>query len=131
MARTTVAIDLDALEAYTARLGRAFTSKEVALIHRTFAMRMAVLIRQEALPEIRAATPIRTGKLRRSFRVRARGGRAIEIYRRDPVPYWHLQTASGGGPLPRFIDDVALAVVDRHTHSLLDEIVTEVIDNAE
>ena len=120
VSKQRVTIDLESLEDLTNEL----SASELRKVETRFRQRIAKVIRSEGLPVIRANTPNRSGKLRSGYQVRTRKG-AIEIGNRQF--YWHLQDALSGGPLPRFIDNVVLGIVDREGARLLQELASEII----
>lgn len=115
-----VIIDIQALDAAVAQLTPAEVKKAVS----KFRQALAALLRQRALPDIRKASPRRTGRLRKGWRVQSRAGR-VSIT--NNTPYWHLQTAPDGTPLPQFVDKTVLGVVNGEGPELLADIVTDII----
>ena len=115
-----VTIDIRALDAATAQL----TGPELQRAVSRFRKALASLLRQRALPDIRKASPRRTGRLRKGWRVQSRAGRVAII---NKTSYWHLQTAPDGTPLPQFVDRTVLDLVNDEGADILSDIVTDII----
>ena len=115
-----VTIDIRALDAAVSQLTPAEVQKAVS----RFRKALAALLRQRALPDIRKASPRRTGRLRKGWRVKSRAGRVSIV---NNAPYWHLQDAPDGTPLPQLVDRTVLAVVNGEGADLLADIVVDII----
>ena len=115
-----VTIDIRALDAAVAQLTEAEVKRAVA----KFRQALANLLRQRALPPIRKASPRRTGRLRKGWRVKSSAGRLAIT---NNTSYWHLQTAPDGTTLPQFVDRTVLNVVNDEGADLLADIVTDII----
>ena len=104
------------------------TIPQINRVRKLFVSRLTAIIRRQVLPVARRIIPRRTGRLRRSLRVRARG-LVIQVYFAGGASYWHLQDELGGAqPLPRALDEILAEVVAREsTADLLREIVSEVL----
>ena len=115
-----IVIDIKALDAAVAQLTPAKVQKAVS----RFRKALASLLRQRALPDIRSASPRRTGRLRKGWRVKSQAGRVAVT---NQTSYWHLQTAPDGTPLPQLVDRTVLAVVNDEGADLLADIVVDII----
>ena len=103
------------------------TPAEYKQIQSRFQTKMVAAIRADALPAIRREIPKRSGKLRRSLRLKNNRGRGIiNIHFAEGAFYWHMVDANTGGPLPAKIDEIVLEVVRNRGRELLNEAISEV-----
>ena len=89
-----------------------------------FRVELAKVIRKEALPDLRKATPKRTGRMRKGWKVSTRKGSVSVV---NPARYWHLQQARAGLPMPQFLDRLVLDVVSTFGKELASDVITDVI----
>ena len=115
-------ITLD-LEDYEGDLGE-LTPSELVTLERRYRVAIVKLLRQRALPVIRANSPRRSGKLARGYRLRSRKG-AVILH--NSAFYWHLQTTASGERLPEFVDKAMLEVVRAESSDLLRTLIADLV----